>query len=58
MLLDVVWNNPGVVNMTQSAVWLTWIEMPFVGLDTEGCPYLDGGTGCRIDAQVCLVKKS
>jgi len=48
--LDVTWDNPGVSNMTQSAVWVTWIDMPFVGLDTEGCPYLDGGQGCMINA--------
>ena len=52
MHLDVTWDNPGVSNMTQSAVWVTWIDMPFVGLDTEGCPYLDGGQGCMINADV------
>ena len=52
VLLDVVWNNPGVTNMTQSTVWVTWIEMPWVGMDTEGCPFLDGGKGCRANAAV------
>ena len=52
VLLDVVWNNPGVTNMTQSTVWVTWIEMPWVGMDTEGCPFLDGGKGCRANALV------
>jgi len=50
VLLDVVWNNPGVANMTQSTVWVTWIEMPWVGMDTEACPFLDGGKGCRANA--------
>ena len=52
VLLDVVWNNPGVANMTQSTVWVTWIDMPWVGMDTEGCPFLDGGKGCRANAMV------
>ena len=50
--MDVVWNNPGVVNMTQSTVWVTWIEMPWVGMETEACPFLDGGKGCRANAAV------
>ena len=49
-LVDVVWNNPGVANMTQSVTWVTWIEMPWVGLETEACPFLDGGQGCRKNA--------
>merc|ERR1712223_893080 len=51
--LDVAWQNPGVTNMTQSTVWVSgWgIEIPWVGMETEGCPYLDLGTGCRPSAQ-------
>ena len=57
VLLDVVWNNPGVTNMTHYASWVmaTWptlIEMPWVGMDNEGCPFLDGGKGCRANAAV------
>merc|ERR1712107_864657 len=39
--LDVAWQNPGVTNMTQSTVWVSgWgIEIPWVGMETEGCPF-------------------
>ena len=40
------WTNPGVREMTQSAHWVSWMEFPWVGMETEGCPYLDGGAGC------------
>ena len=52
--LDVSWMNPGVGNMTQSTVWVSgWgIEIPWVGMATEACPFLDLGTGCRPAAQV------
>ena len=33
-------------------VWVTWIEMPWVGMETEACPFLDGGNGCQPDAAV------
>jgi len=39
--------------MTQSTVWVTgtWgVELPWVGMETEVCPYLDGGSGCRADS--------
>ena len=39
--------------MTQSTVWVTgtWgVELPWVGMETEVCPYLDGGRGCRADS--------
>jgi len=51
--LDVSWMNPGVGNMTQSTVWVSgWgIEIPWVGMATEACPFLDLGTGCRPAAQ-------
>ena len=52
VFLDVNWFNPGVANMTQSTVWVTWIEMPWVGMETEACPYLDGGNGCKPNALV------
>ena len=42
-VLEVVWTNPGVANMTQSAHWLTYIELPWYGMETEACPFLDGG---------------
>ena len=57
VLLDVDWNNPGIGNMTQSTVWVTgsWgVELPWIGMETEGCPFLDEGTGCRPDSKVCL----
>ena len=28
-------------DLEQSAHWLTWIKMPWVGLDTNACKYLD-----------------
>jgi len=51
--LDVGWQNPGVTNMTQSTVWVSgWgIEIPWVGMETEGCSFLDLGTGCRPAAE-------
>ena len=29
-------------------MWVTGygLDMPWVGMDTEVCPYLDGGRGC------------
>ena len=33
-------------------MWVTWIEMPWVGMETEACPFLDGGNGCQPDAAV------
>ena len=44
--LDVQWNNNGIRDMTQSTHWVSWIELPWVGMETEACPYLDGGQGC------------
>jgi len=44
------WLNPGVANMTQSTVWVSWIDLPWVGMETEACPFLDGGNGCRKNA--------
>ena len=44
--LDVTWANPGVQDMTQSTHWVSWIDLPWVGMETEACPYLDGGHGC------------
>ena len=44
--LDVDWNNPGIKDMSQSAHWVSWIDILWVGLETEVCPYLDGGLGC------------
>jgi len=54
--LDVKWNNPGLRNMTQSTVWVTgWgMEIPWVGMETEGCPFLDRGEGCTPGAQARL----
>ena len=57
VLLDVAWNNPGIANMTQSTVWVTgsWgVELPWIGMETEGCQFLDEGRGCRPDSQVSL----
>ena len=54
-MLDVDWNNPGITNMTQSTVWVTgsWgVELPWIGMETEGCQFLDQGAGCRQDAKV------
>lgn len=44
--LEVKWENPGVRDMTQSTHWVSWVELPWVGMETEACPYLDGGAGC------------
>ena len=44
--LDVDWNNPGIRDMSQSTHWVSWIDIPWVGMETEVCPYLDGGLGC------------
>merc|ERR1712176_1739958 len=45
--LDVKWANPGVANMTQSTVWVTsFMDLPWVGMDTQGCPFVDWGKGC------------
>ena len=44
--LDVDWNNPGIKDMSQDAHWVSWIDIPWVGMETEVCPYLDGGLGC------------
>ena len=55
VMLDVGWNNPGIANMTQSTVWVTgsWgVELPWIGMETEGCQFLDDGVGCRPDAKV------
>merc|ERR1712228_883794 len=54
VLLNVTWANPGIKNMTQSTVWVTWMELPWVGMETEGCGYLDQGTGCRQNSQARL----
>ena len=55
VMLDVGWNNPGIANMTQSTVWVTgsWgVELPWIGMETEGCQFLDDGVGCRPNAKV------
>ena len=61
VFLDVDWMNPGLANMTQSTVWVSWIELPWVGMETEACPFLDAGQGCRQNAPVneatCLQSK-
>ena len=44
--LDVDWVNPGILDMTQSTHWVSWVELPWVGMETEACPYLDTGAGC------------
>ena len=46
-VLEVVWANPGVADMAQSAHMLTFIEMPWIGMETEACSFLDGGKVCR-----------
>eukprot|EP00092_Neocalanus_flemingeri_P010685 GFUD01011509.1.p1 GENE.GFUD01011509.1~~GFUD01011509.1.p1 ORF type:complete len:174 (+),score=44.01 GFUD01011509.1:475-996(+) len=40
--------NPGVANLTQSAGYLvtSFIELPWPGMDRDGCKYLDRGSGC------------
>ena len=47
-VLEVVWTNPGVADMTQSAHMLTFIEMPWIGMETEACPFLDRGKVCSM----------
>ena len=42
-VLEVEWTNHGVADLTQSAHMLTFIEMPWIGMETEACPFLDGG---------------
>ena len=44
--LQVEWTNPGVRELSLSAHWVSWLELPWVGMETQGCPYLDGGAGC------------
>jgi hypothetical protein len=41
--------NPGIANLTQSAAYLvtSFISVPWPGMDTDGCNYLDGGKGCE-----------
>ena len=41
--------NHGVGNLTQSAAYLvtSFIAVPWPGMDSNGCNYLDGGTGCQ-----------
>eukprot|EP00092_Neocalanus_flemingeri_P029649 GFUD01032195.1.p1 GENE.GFUD01032195.1~~GFUD01032195.1.p1 ORF type:complete len:174 (-),score=57.44 GFUD01032195.1:111-632(-) len=59
VMLDVAWNNPGVANMTQSTVWVTgsWgVELPWIGMETEGCQFLDEGRGCRPDSKAQVSK--
>ena len=47
--LNLSFANPGLQNVSQSVVWVTgWgLDMPWVGMDTQVCPYLDGGQGCQ-----------
>ena len=44
--LNVDWVNPGIRDMTQSTHWVSWVELPWVGMETEACPYLEAGAGC------------
>jgi len=46
--LKLGFTNPGLRNVSQSVVWVTGygLDMPWVGMDTEVSPYLDGGRGC------------
>ena len=55
--LDVNWVNPGIRDMTQSTHWVSWVELPWVGMETEACPYLDGGAGC-VNNTVDIIKLS
>merc|ERR1711872_1199705 len=46
--IEIEMNNPGFTNLTQSASYLatSFLSFPWVGMDTNGCNYLDGGHGC------------
>ena len=44
----VEWRNPGLTNLKQSIYWDSPVlPLPWIGLDREVCPYLDGGRGCK-----------
>jgi len=46
--IEIELKNPGFTNLTQSATYLatSFLSFPWVGMDTNGCNYLDGGHGC------------
>jgi len=46
--LHVEFVNLTVSDMTQYAYWETgWVDVPWVTMDSEACPYLDSGHGCN-----------
>jgi len=46
--LKVVWKDEGHNSLTQSVKWeqSSWISIPWVGLETEICKYVNNGTSC------------
>jgi len=45
--LDIKWKDDGHTNLTQSVVWEQgWVDLPWIGMETEICKYVNGGNGC------------
>merc|ERR1711915_163498 len=46
--LDVTWEDSGHTNLTQAVYWQMGygIEVPWVGMETEICQYINDGEGC------------
>ena len=54
VMVEVQWTNPGVARLTQSIKYITpfLLELPWIGVETEVCDFLDDGKGCQDNAQV------
>ena len=54
VMVEVQWTNPGVARLTQSIKYITpfLLELPWIGVETEVCDFLDDGKGCQANAQV------
>eukprot|EP00088_Acartia_fossae_P056718 TRINITY_DN6606_c0_g1_i5.p1 TRINITY_DN6606_c0_g1~~TRINITY_DN6606_c0_g1_i5.p1 ORF type:complete len:171 (-),score=15.07 TRINITY_DN6606_c0_g1_i5:132-644(-) len=44
--LDVTWKDLGHKNLTQNVVWQSFVDIPWVGMETEICKYVNDGASC------------
>jgi len=45
--INVKWRDAGHSNLTQSVYWQSgFFDLPWVGMDTQICKYVNDGTGC------------
>merc|ERR1712198_153098 len=54
--LDVTWQDAGHQNLTQEVYWQSFINVPWIGMETEIRKYVNGGDSCPGSKQTGVSK--